>query len=176
MTPLVKVGAKTSSEIMAAIELQHRTALTYGAPRQVLFRELRVGTGFGRVNQQRIDAWAMDTWPSGLMTRTAYEAKVSRSDFLVEIRNPIKRRAALLFSNLYYFVTPPGMVKPEEIPAECGLCECWAYEGQEFRLWCVVPAPWRDNPPPTWSFFAAIARRVLREEAGATAERSTEAL
>lgn len=137
------------------------------------FEELRIGTGYGGSNiEQRIDAWAMSMWPSKNLTRIAYEVKVSRADFLKEIAAPLKRRRALLYSNLYYFITPPGLVKPEEVPIECGLQEVLdAPEGYTSnRLKTIVEAPWRDNPPPPWSFFAAIARRVCREEASLSVE------
>lgn len=89
----------------------------------VSFEELRMGSGFKTSSLQAIDFWCMDTW--GGQIRTAYEIKTSRSDFLVEIKNPAKRRVSLLVSNYFYFITPKGMVKIEEIPPDCGLIEVW---------------------------------------------------
>src|SRR5271165_406458 len=77
------------------------------------FEELRMGTGFagqGNGNSgQAIDYWVFDTWSHH--QRIAYEIKVSRSDFLKELKNPLKRRAALSISNYFYFVRVKGICK-----------------------------------------------------------------
>lgn len=41
------------------------------------------------------------------MKRVCYEVKISRADFLSELKQPIKRRIGLRYSNEFYFVTPP---------------------------------------------------------------------
>lgn len=152
-----------TSEVLAVLRSTYQGR--WNADKWAYFEELRVGTGYGRGVEQRIDAWAMHLWPSESMVRIAYEVKVSRADFLNELKNPLKRRKALLFSNMFFFVTPPGLVKPEEVPLECGLEEVHTSPGEtEQRLKIIVPAPWRDNPPPPWSLFAAVARRIAREE------------
>ncbi len=53
----------------------------------------------------------------------AHEIKTSRNDFLREIKHPEKRALALKYSNQFFFVTPPKLVKPSEIPPGCGLLE-----------------------------------------------------
>lgn len=136
--------------------------------------ELRVGTGYKRGEEQRLDAWAMACWPSANFERVTYEVKVSRSDFLVEIKEPRKRRMGLLYSNRFYFVAPAGLVKVEEVPPECGLIEVgvrtedWGRDEVvtvgpwELREYLVtrVKAPWRDTPPPSWSFLASVGRHL----------------
>lgn len=124
----------------------------------VFFEELRVGTGYGAGAEQRIDAWAMNLYPSKQLARIAFEVKISRSDFLREMTQPQKRRAAMFVANQFYFVTPPGLIKPSELPMEAGLIEVGNYPQT------VVEAPWRDDVLPSWSFIAAICRRVYREE------------
>ncbi len=129
-----------------------------GKPEGILIFELATGTGYSAGEPSRLDAFHMgDTISKGLK-RTAYEVKISRSDFLREIRDPRKRRAAMRVSNQFYFVTPVGMVKPEEIPLECGLMECM--EGG--HLTTTVEAPYRDGMPASWLFFAAVARRLVK--------------
>jgi len=51
------------------------------------------------------------------MKRVCYEVKTSRGDFLSELKQPLKRRLGMRYSNEFYFVTPAGLVKAEEIPA-----------------------------------------------------------
>lgn len=43
----------------------------------------------------RVDAFAMHHHPSKNNRRRAYEVKISRADFLRDIRQPLKHRAAL---------------------------------------------------------------------------------
>ncbi|EGW36480.1 hypothetical protein [Desulfosporosinus sp. OT] len=129
------------------------------------FRELRVGTGYRNVEkglnpEQRLDAWAINLYPSKNFLRIAYEIKVSRGDFLREINNPQKREQALQLSNQFYFAAPVGLIKPEEIPEEVGLIEVF----DEWQSMIKVSAPVREGGELPWQFLASIARRVQREE------------
>lgn len=142
--------------ILDALETRLRRA--WGRDR-VFFRELRIGTGYGDEAEGRIDAWELALWPSANFDRTAYEVKVLRSDFLVEMKKPAKRRRALAFSNRFYFATPVGLLRKGEIPIECGLIEV----DQAGTCHVVIDALHRDGLPPTWRFLAAIARRVHKD-------------
>lgn len=128
------------------------------------FSELRAGTGYkwGRGKrdhnpEQRLDAFVMNLWPSKQFIRIAFEIKVSRQDFLNEIKAPEKRATALKLSNQFYFVTPVGLVKDHEIPDDCGLME--VSETGSVRVKIKAPIHAGDERPP-WTFAAAIARRV----------------
>lgn len=71
-----------------------------------------------------IDAFAMRFWGSNAgRIRVAYEVKVSRSDFLAELRKPAKRQLGMALSHEFYFAVPKGLVSVEEVPADCGLVE-----------------------------------------------------
>jgi hypothetical protein len=67
-------------------------------------------------NFRRIDALLYEA-----MQYTAIEVKVSRSDFLRE--TPEKRWPWQQITNRFVYATPKGLLKPEEIPSECGLWE-----------------------------------------------------
>ena len=159
----------TTADLVAAVRRIHTN---HGlADSWAFFDELRLGTGYGRGKEQRIDAFACGLWSKNWGSM-AYEAKVSRADFLKELKSPLKRRMALRYSNLFWFVTPQGLVKPEELPVEAGLMEVrWRVVQtypERIEGWgadTVVPAPWRDIPPPTWSLFVSVARRIARVEA-----------
>lgn len=70
----------------------------------------------------RIDFYAIRCWQSGVgLRRIAYEVKCSRSDFLAELRKPAKRENALSLSHQFFFATPRGLVRPDEVPVEAGL-------------------------------------------------------
>jgi hypothetical protein len=147
----------------------------------LFFRELRVGTGRQNGGAQRYDAFALNTLPHTGMKRICYEVKTSRGDFLSELKHPLKRRIGMRYSNEFYFVTPAALVTAAEIPTDCGLVEAghatfaeWKqligrqaglfnYD-PERRAYCMitVPAPWRDNPGPTWQLVTAMLRNQRR--------------
>ncbi|MFN7994104.1 MAG: hypothetical protein U0Q18_10905 [Bryobacteraceae bacterium] len=148
----------------------------------IFLRELRVGTGRRNGNAQRLDAFALNSLPHTGMKRVCYEVKVSRADFLTELRHPLKRRLGMRYSNEFYFVCPSGLLDISEIPAECGLIEAgpasydqWKrlvgrhagffHYDPDTRAYCMitVPAPWRDTPGPTWQLLAAMLRHQRRE-------------
>jgi hypothetical protein len=142
------------AEIHEALRLRHPDR---PRGRWVYLSELRTGTGFGRNNEQSIDAYAICCW-GGEVSRIAYEIKVSRSDYLRELKSPRKRAPALRYSTEFYFAVPKGLVKPEEVPPDCGLIEVWWGDGQ-LQQRAKIAAPRLDGYPPTWKFLASVARR-----------------
>ena len=154
-----------TKELLEAVRRRHGN---YGGTpeRWAFLEELRFGTGWGDGAEQRIDAWAMALWASKTYQRIAYELKVSRADFLHEIKSPLKRRRALTISNQFYFVVPEGLVNIEEVPLDSGLIEVYYSKAGTLATRITVEAIWRDTPPPPWRFFAAILRRVIRDKVG----------
>jgi hypothetical protein len=143
----------------------------------LFLRELRVGTGHRNQSAQRLDAFALNCLPHQAMKRVCYEVKVSRADFLGELKHPLKRRIGMRYSNEFYFVTPAMMLNAGEVPVDCGLIEAGTATYEEWRglikrhsgffsfnpdrrEYCMVtvPAPWRDTPGPTWQLVAAMLR------------------
>ena len=143
----------TSSEI---VELLNQK---YPPPQWAFFEELRVGTGYknrkeGKNPEQRMDAWAINCYPSKQFATIAFEVKVSRSDYLHEIANPDKRKQAIQLSNEFYFVVPSGLVSAEEVPGECGLMVVCDKVIKVIKKPVINPDPLLD-----WQFVASIARR-----------------
>lgn len=139
------------------------------------FDEFIPGTGTSREAGTRMDGWAINVWPSGGFVSIAYEIKVSRSDFLRELKDPYKREWALTFSDEFYFVAPIGLIDRAELPPDCGLVEVKRggqrggmyklEDGREFDMRVKVkPAPRTKRPAPTWALLAAVARRTCRAE------------
>ena len=58
----------------------------YPHPAHAIIFEFRGGTGWGRVS--RVDAIAMDLWPSEGLELIGFEIKTSRQDWLREVKNP----------------------------------------------------------------------------------------
>lgn len=109
-------------------------------------------------NAQGIDAYAMAMWSGKKFERIAYEVKVTRSDFLNEIKMPWKREIAMELSNSFYYVTPPGLLKTAEIPEGCGLIECHP----SGHLRTVLKAPYRNEDVTDLpeSFVASMVRQL----------------
>ena len=163
----------TSSSLLNVVE-----ACLHRSPSEwIVLRELRVGTGFHGNAAQRLDAYALNCLPHTSMRRVCYEVKTSRADFLCEMKQPLKRRIGLRYSNEFYFVTPAGLLSTSELPIECGLVEVGIFPENECsiayaqpgslihfeprqRTYCrvTVPAPWRETPGPTWQFVAGMLR------------------
>jgi hypothetical protein len=147
----------------------------------LFLRELRIGVGHRGHSMQRLDAFALNCLPHLATKRVCYEVKVSRADFLGEVKQPLKRRIGMRFSNEFFFVAPKGLLSIDEVPVDCGLIEIGQAATEESRallrrrtepFWCdaerscfcvvTVPAPWRDTPGPTWQFTAAMLRNQRR--------------
>jgi hypothetical protein len=147
----------------------------------IFLRELRVGTGFQSSAAQRLDAFALNCLPHTSMKRVCYEVKTSRADFLCEMKQPLKRRIGLRYSNEFYFVTPAGLLNLSELPIECGLVEIGTFTNEQrtsaltasgafahfepnYGAYCrvTVPAPWRETPGPSWQFVAGMLRNQQR--------------
>src|SRR3954449_10410367 len=65
----------------------------------LFLRELRIGTGHRHHELQRLDAFALNCLPHLGMKRVCYEVKASRADYFGEVKNPLKRRIGMRFSN-----------------------------------------------------------------------------
>lgn len=121
----------------------------------VIFPELRLGSGYSDIAQRRIDMFMISS-EKGNYT-TAFEIKVSRGDFLRDIKDEAKQRGARLYSSNFYYVAPKGMLNPEEIPMWAGLME-YDFESKQFNTRIVAPLQSRNTP--SWSLVCSLVRRV----------------
>lgn len=128
----------------------------------MLIEELRIGCGFTAGAERSIDIWAIEANASKGCTATSYEVKISRGDFKKDMKQPLKQRGARLFSDQFFFVTPPGLLKIEEIPDWAGLIE-----PRKLEYWdkpvpkIVVPAPFRSKDAPSWPLVVSMLRREV---------------
>lgn len=100
----------------------------------------------------RIDAWTMNrSWANACVT--AYEIKISRSDFLADQ----KWHRYLPYCNAFYFVAPHGMIGRDELPKEAGLLQV-AKTGT--RLFTKKKAPRRDVQIPEELYRYILMSRV----------------
>ena len=85
--------------------------------KDVFIPECKTGPTWGNRNMQRFDAWVMERSWVNLRT-IGYEIKISRNDFLQDK----KWRGYLPFCHIFYFICPWGLIQPEEIDGDAGLC------------------------------------------------------
>lgn len=154
----------TADDVYEALKRRHQL------PEWVLVRELRMGTGYspwfsGKPSskhyrrarwEQRVDAWALNCYPSKKFVRIAYEIKVSHSDFIKEIQDPDKRKAALEISDYFYFVAPRGLIAPMEVPKGCGLLVIY----EDGRSEVLKKAPRNEAPRLDWRLVASLTRNI----------------
>ena len=106
--------------------------------------------------------------------RHAIEVKVSRQDLRHELQHPEKRAPVQLMVNRFYLATPTGLTDGIELPADVGLIEVGAPEGQGQLIADTAPprarvriqAPHRTDPDrPSVGTFTEAFRRAGRAEA-----------
>lgn len=123
----------------------------------ILFPELRLGSGFSSSAQRYIDLFSISS-NAGNVT-TAYEIKASRADFIKDIKNAQKQRGARLYSDYFYYVAPKGVINENEVPLWAGLMEIDIDNNSDYFR-CVVDAPEITKENPSWRLICSIVRKV----------------
>lgn len=138
---------KTSKDVLKAIFARHE------GPDWVRFAEVADGTG--AYARRRADAVCMNIWPSKGYAIHGFEIKVSRADFLNEMKDITKAKAVAKYCDYWWLAVPVGLVKVEEVPATWGLMEL-----HKNGLKIKKQAQQAENPtPPDRSFMAAMLRK-----------------
>ncbi len=148
----------TSTEVYRALERRYHFTFT---GESVLLREVRLAPGhqYGR-KAKMLDALAVRCWEKRHLI--GFEIKISRSDFLKEMRDPKKREPGVDYTNRFYFVTPFDMVDVKEIPPECGLIYV---SNDTIRI--KKNAPWTAcDMDSNIDFVASIMRNLARVNDG----------
>jgi hypothetical protein len=101
----------------------------------------------------------MNLWPSRGLSVHGFEVKVSRSDWLSELRNPAKSASIQQFCDYWWLVVgDKDIVQPGELPDTWGLL---TVEGKEKkRLVCRKVAPKLEAQPLDRTFIASMMRRA----------------
>lgn len=126
----------------------------FAAPHYGLIKN--VGDGTGARNYRWADWLAMGLWPSRGLTLIGIECKVSRTDWLKELKTPEKAEAIAKYCDEWYLVVGDSkIVKPDELPANWGLMV-----PSKSGLRVAKPAVKLSPVPVDRSFLAAIFRRI----------------
>jgi hypothetical protein len=129
-------------------------AARYPAPEYAFLPQVRNATGAG--HSRTADALAIGLWPSRGLILHGFEVKVSRGDWLSELRNPAKADRIASFCDRWWIVTGAAdIVQDGELPATWGLLI-----PKGGRLVVKVEAPEIDCQPIDRKFLAAILRKA----------------
>lgn len=137
--------------------LTQRYSKEYGnGARYALARHVRSHAGFEA--KRTADFVAFDTWPSAGFAIHGHEVKVSRSDWLHELKQPEKAAEFVPYMTYWWLVvSDAAIVREDELPDGWGLM---AVRGD--KLVAVRQAPKRDALPLTPTRMAALLRAVAK--------------
>ena len=88
---------------------------------------------------------------------TVHEVKVSRADFLSDMKNPDKLQAYWGISNYLYYACPEGLIEKNELPNDCGLI----YEMTNSSWKTVKRAKKKDVTLSEWHWMNLIMKRKI---------------
>lgn len=140
---------------MNAGEVRKLLLTKYAPPSWALLQEVRDGTGYSTAGRL-MDAMAFGLWPSRGLEIHGFEIKVSRGDWLRELKQPEKAESFYKFVDRWWIVAPEYVVaKPEELP------KTWGFMlAKGGKLKTIVEATAKKATPINRLFMMAIIRRV----------------
>lgn len=134
----------------------------FAQPEWALMEEVAPSTGGGTTYA---DAVAFNLWSSRGHAVHGIEIKVSRSDWLRELKKPAKAEGVFFFCDYWWVVAPAGVVNEGELPPTWGLL---LLNGRGLTV--AAKAPQLEPKPLDRGFFASLMRRGT-ENIAATAGR-----
>lgn len=124
------------------------------------FSNLRNRTGYGGGDERYADFAALQTWASRDHAFHVFEVKVSRSDWLRELKDPGKADPMAKYANHWWLaVANDKIVQPGELPTGWGLLIPEVYRGK-LRYKVVEAAPARTPEPFSKGLVLSMARHV----------------
>lgn len=140
---------KTSAHVTALLRER------YAAPEYAFLPQVRSRTGYGGPIRTA-DAMAMSLYPSRGLELHGFEIKVSRGDWLRELKEPDKAEEIVRHCDRWWIaVSDEKIVAPGELPPTWGLLV-----PRRGKLTVKVDAPVLPAAPMSRAFLAAILRNV----------------
>lgn len=141
---------------MNTSELEILLEKRYPAGPWAYLTQVRSSTGYSNT-VRTADAIAMSLWPSRGLDLYGFEMKVSRSDWLHELKHPAKADEIASFCDYWYLVCGDDkIIKDGELPATWGLLVASDKGLREV----VKPDRLTTGKPITKEFLAALLRRA----------------
>lgn len=108
----------TAEDLVKLIRQRYPLKRPNGYQAHVVLEQVPDATGYDQGHW--IDVAVFDMWPSEGLLRSAFEIKVSRSDFLRELQHPSKHKWVLESFHHFWFVAPQDVIQLEELPVNVG--------------------------------------------------------
>lgn len=135
-----------TNEIIAALSVR------FAPPEYILFEQFALFEG-GR----RLDALIVSPWAARGYSITGFEFKVSRADWLRELKSPWKAEEGSAFCDRWFVVAPQGIIGKDEAPEGWGVIEL---RGR--RLFTTRQAVQRDPVPIDRAFMARCIDKLAK--------------
>jgi hypothetical protein len=145
---------------MNAQEVVKHLKMRFGGEQFAFLEQVADSTG---ARQRRwADAVAMSVWPSRGYDIHGIEVKVSRYDFLSELKDPEKSAAVQQYCNRWWVATPDeSIIQKGEIPPTWG----WMVTNGKGGMRVVVEAPPLSPKPISIEFLASVLRNTQKADA-----------
>lgn len=142
----------TSAEMRTAVRERYGRAAA-------VFDEVGDSTG-ARGERRRADCVAMGLWPSRGLYLEGIEIKVSRPDWIAELKDPSKADAVGKYCDFWWLaIADASIVRDGELPLNWGLL---VLEGKALKV--VKQAPKLEGAELDRGFVAALLRRAAEEQ------------
>lgn len=136
-------------------EVESRLRATFAAPEYQIVFGVRNDAGFNAT--RTADAIAVGLWPSTGNLVLGFEIKVSRADWLRELKDPWKAEAIARFCDRWSVVLAKAdIIRPEELPPGWGV---YVPYGQRTMKCTIQPKPRTPEPMPR-GCLAALVKRI----------------
>ena len=133
----------------------------YAPPTWACLSQVRNATGFSSGRTRTADAIAVGCWPSRGEEIHGVEIKVSRGDWLRELKDPEKAELSWIrWCHRWWIAAPEGIVLDGELPPAWGLLEP---DGAKGRLVARIEAPALSPMPLPIATLAALLRRAQED-------------
>ncbi len=144
-----------AEDLVALIRNRHKTDDGGYNPCVVLEQ---VPDGTGMFLGRWIDVAVFQMWATKGLSRSAFEVKVSRSDFLNELQHPEKHAWCKDCFHYFWFVAPKDIIQLEELPDGIG----WMYPRGN-KLSIARQARYNANPKLDDHLLAGFMRAAHKE-------------
>lgn len=149
------VARKQPTELKTA-DVMERLRSRHAAPAWAFLESVRNGTGYSR-SPRTADALAMSLYPSRGLHLHGFEVKVSRGDWLREVRDPEKAEAIARHCHYWWVVATEGVVDDDLLGPE--IPTTWGYMlADKDGIKVVKQATLMEAKPPDHLLLAAILR------------------
>jgi hypothetical protein len=151
----VRPNAFTERQVLDLLHDRYNPLGHGNGPRYVCAEHVRSHAGFDP--RRTADMIVQDLWPSKGLQLIGHEVKVSRSDWLTELKAPEKAYEFRRYVHRWWLVVPDREIVRDDLPDGWGLM---ALSGETLRVVRAAPRLTPEPMPPTMQ--AAMLRAVAK--------------